>query len=503
MTMNVGAFLTKSARLHPQRVAVSDGSSTLTYAELNSQAASFAAGLLLRGYARGDRVAIVMPNRTEYLVALFGLFKGGFVAVPVNTKLHSSEIAFILAQCEARAVVFSAKSRKSVEAALSLATDIDPIRVDGEANETLADIIEAGNATAGGDAEVSPDDVAWIFYTSGTTGRPKGAMLSHRNLCASAMNCLADMLDFQPEDVALHVAPLSHGSGLYALPAIARGTKNIVYSGSSFDAQDVLRTMEREGVTIIPFLAPTMIHMLVETDPSLTAPRFRRTVYGGAPIDPQLAEAAIERFGRVFVQLYGQGEAPMTISRLRPEDHTGQLLYSAGTIRTDVEVRLFDEQDRPVAEGQEGEVCVRGDVVMQGYWNDEDANAQALRGGWLHTGDIGRFEDGFLYLLSRKNDVIISGGTNIYPREVEDALLLHPAVQEACVFGEPDAKWGESIVAAVVTSGSVSVEDLQAFCREHIASFKKPKRIEFLDGLPKHAYGKVLRRQVKEQLASS
>jgi acyl-CoA synthetase (AMP-forming)/AMP-acid ligase II len=321
-------------------------------------------------------------------------------------------------------------------------------------------------------------------------------MLTHRNLCASAMNALADICDFQPEDVVLHVAPLSHGSGIYALPSIARAAKNIVYAGGSFDADDVLATAHREGVTIIAFLAPTMIHMLLDADPELAVPTLRRVPYGGAPIDAGLATAAIERFGPVFAQLYGMGESPMTITYLRPEDHRGRPLASAGIPRTDVEVRLVDESD-----GQ-GEVCVRGDVVMRGYWRDDEATARALEGGWLHTGDVGRFEDGFLYLVSRKSDVIISGGANIYPREVEDVLHLHPAVVEACVFGVPDPRWGESVAAAVVASVPVDAGELIEHCRAHIASFKKPSRIEFVDALPRNAYGKVLRRELRDRLST-
>jgi acyl-CoA synthetase (AMP-forming)/AMP-acid ligase II len=501
--VNIGAFLTKAARLHPSKLALADGSVKLRYDELNAQASAFAAGLRQRGYARGDRVALFMPNRAEYLVALFGLFKGGFVAVPVNAKLHSSELNFIVGHCGAHAVVFSEKSRGLVEEALAIRSSVDQISVDEDSPSSLRAIVESGRRHASEDAEVAPDDVAWIFYTSGTTGRPKGAMLSHRNLCASAMNALADVCDFQPEDVVLHVAPLSHGSGLYALPSIARGATNLIYSGASFEPSDVLATIEREKVTIIAFLAPTMIHMLLEADPDRKVPTLRRVPYGGAPIDPRLAEAAIRRFGPVFAQLYGQGESPMTISGLRPQDHHGKALLSAGTVRTDVEVRLVDETGLPVPDGAEGEICVRGDVVMRGYWNDPKANAKALKDGWLHTGDVGRFEDGYLYLLSRMNDVIISGGSNIYPREVEDVLMLHPAVREVCVFGMPDEKWGESVVAAVVASAPVSASELQELCRQHIASFKKPKRIAFLDELPKNAYGKIVRRQVKANLTGS
>jgi long-chain acyl-CoA synthetase len=487
--VNVGAFLTKAARVHPARVAVTDGSTELRYAELDDRAAGFATGLRQRGCAPGDRVVIFMPNRPEYLTVMFGLFKGGFVAVPVNAKLHSSELAFILEHCGARCVVCSEKTRGTVEAALASVPGVARIDVDADT--------WGGDPSGFADAEVDPSDPAWMFYTSGTTGRPKGAMLSHRNVCACAMNALADICDFQPEDVVLHVAPLSHGSGFYAIPSIARGAKNIVYPGDSFDAADVLATAARERVTVIAFLAPTMIRMLLDTDPGLTVPSLRRVPYGGAPIDAGLASAAIERFGPVFAQLYGMGESPMTISYLRPEDHHGKALASAGIPRTDVEIRLVDES------GGEGEVSVRGDVVMLGYWKDDDATARTLEGGWLHTGDVGRFEDGFLYLVSRKSDVIISGGANIYPREVEDVLHLHPAVREACVFGVPDPKWGESVAAAVVASAPVDSDELVEHCRAHIASFKKPTRIEFVDALPKNAYGKVLRRELRERFAGA
>ena len=245
-----------------------------------------------------------------------------------------------------------------------------------------------------------------------------------------------------------------------------------------------------------------MIHMLLAAGPEHAVPSLRRVPYGGAPIDAGLATAAIERFGPVFAQLYGMGESPMTITYLRPEDHRGKALASAGIPRTDVEVRLVDESGGSVEDGAEGEVCVRGDVVMLGYWKDADATARALEGGWLHTGDVGRFEDGFLYLVARKSDVIISGGANIYPREVEDVLHLHPAIAEACVFGVPDPKWGESVAAAVVASAPVGPDELIEHCRAHIASFKKPTRIEIVDALPKNAYGKVLRRELRERFAA-
>lgn len=498
--MNVGTFLTKSARVHPERLALTDGTTWLDYRQFNHGAEKVATKLARVGLTPGDRVLLFMPNRLEYLVLLFGILKGGFVAVPVNAKLHWSEVQFIAAHCEARAVFFSEKSQDAAEKALTGKEGVHRFSVDSPSLDWLLQ----GDSPGPGfqDHDVDPDDPAWIFYTSGTTGRPKGATLTHRNLRVSAMNGLADICDFQPEDVVLHVAPLSHGSGLYALPSIARASANIIHTQGSFDADVVLDVVAECGVTVIAFLAPTMIHMLMASDrqpPDL----LRRVVYGGAPIDPGLLTAAIERFGPVFSQIYGMGEAPMTITYLRPQDHTGAALTSAGIPRTDVEVTLLDEVGAPVPEGEEGEICVRGDVVMKGYWEDPTATERAIVNGWLHTGDVGKFESGFLYLLSRRDDVIISGGSNIYPREVEDILTRHPHVVEACVFGEPDDKWGESVVAVVVADQPVERNELLELCLEHIASFKKPKRIEFIDDLPKSAYGKVLRRELRQRFVSS
>ena len=264
--MNVGAFLTKAARAHPARVAVTDGSSELRYAELDARAAAFADGLRSRGYAAGDRVVIFMPNRPEYLIAMFGLFKGGLVAVPVNAKLHSAELAFILEHSGARAVVFSAKTGEAVEAALASVSGVERIDVDGD--------WASGDPSGFADAEVDPDDTAWLFYTSGTTGRPKGAMLSHRNLCASAMNALPTSATSSPRTSCCTWRRCRTGSGLYALPSIARAAKNIIYPGGSFDADDVLATARREGVTVIAFLAPTMIHMLLDAGPAHVVPTF-------------------------------------------------------------------------------------------------------------------------------------------------------------------------------------------------------------------------------------
>lgn len=320
------------------------------------------------------------------------------------------------------------------------------------------------------------------------------------------MNCLADIFSFEAQDRVLHVAPLSHGSGLYLLPSLVRGAENIISEHSRFEPDEILATVARRRITVIGFVAPTMIVRLLDAQPRDDIASLRRVIYGGATIHLEHIKAAVERFGPIFHQLYGQGEAPMTISYLpAPHHQTGDdsLLLSAGYVRSGVEVRILDAEDRPVPDGEDGEICVRGDVVMKGYWNNPSATAATLRGGWLHTGDVGRFDQGGrLRVLDRSNDPIISGGTNIYPKEIEDVLVSHPSVREVIAFGVPDREWGESVAVAVVAdphASPLNEEDILAFCRANLASFKKPKRVIFLESLPKSAYGKVLRRDLKEQ----
>jgi long-chain acyl-CoA synthetase len=504
--MNVGALLSNARLSHGGRPAVRFGDRRLSYDELQSLANRFASGLLARGVEPGDRVALFMRNNAECVIAMFGTFKAGAVVVPVNAKLSAGELAFIVADSAARVLVFGADKLALVEQACAEVPVELLVRVGagGGPGIDFEQLLAEGSAD-GCDAEVEPTAPAWLFYTSGTTGRPKGARLSHRNLLAMTMNQLADLVDVRPDDVVFHAAPLSHGSGLYLLGSIARGAENLIYDRASFDPDDVLRLIEREQVTIVMFLAPTMIVMLLRADPAIDTSSLRCVVYGGAPIHAEHARLMLARFGPVFAQIYGQGESPMTITYLPREAHDPddlEGLASAGFRHVDVEVELRDESGRPVAVGAEGEVCVRGDVVMDGYWRNPEATEQALRGGWLHTGDIGRFDaQGRLFLLDRTNDMIISGGSNIYPREVEEVLVRHDAVSEAAVFGVPDELWGERVVAAVVAApgGAPGPEELIEFCRQHLASFKKPTEVSFVGVLPKNAYGKVLRRELRQR----
>ena len=305
----------------------------------------------------------------------------------------------------------------------------------------------------------APDDPAWLFYTSGTTGRPKGAMLSHRNLMTMTLCYFADVDGIAPGDSILHAAPLSHGSGLYGPPHVAAGACQVIPESRGFDPAEVFALLPaHRGVTL--FGAPTMVKRLVEHPAAgaADAGNLKTVVYGGGPMYLEDLKLAMARFGNIFAQIYGQGESPMTITALNKRAHGDsghprywQRLASVGQTQSAVEVRIADGEDRALPAGETGEVLVRGDSVMLGYWQDPETSAEILRGGWLHTGDLGQLdEDGFLTLKDRSKDLIISGGANIYPREVEEVLLAHPAVVECAVVGWPHPEWGEEVVAFVV-----------------------------------------------------
>ncbi|HEY4411250.1 MAG TPA: AMP-binding protein, partial [Acidimicrobiia bacterium] len=338
-----------------------------------------------------------------------------------------------------------------------------------------------------------------LAYSGGTTGKPKGVMLTTRTEVAEVTNFLIDLLpDVRPGDVMLHAAPVTHGSGAFVLPHLVRGATSVIMT--KFDAGAFLEMAERTQATAT-FLVPTMIAMLLQ-EPNAESAKLtmRRLCYGGAPIAPTVLQKGLDTFGSVFVQTYGQAEAPLCITCLQPEDH--DRVGSAGRPYTLVEAGVIDDAGEFVGPGVDGEVVTRGQHVMAGYWQRPDATAEAIRpDGWLRTGDIGRFDEaGFLYLVDRRNDMIISGGFNVYPREVEDVLKSHPAVVEAVVVGLPDEKWGERVAAAVKTNEPVEPSVLEAFCAERIAGYKRPRRLEVWDDIPLSPVGKVLRRAARDRM---
>lgn len=495
--MNVYSMFADAIRRRGEEVAIRSGDRRLSYRGFDGVCAALGDWFAENGCARGDRVLLFLNNSFEFPALLMAPMRAGLVVVPTNAKLHPREVAWIAGDAGPKLIVTHARHIDEIRAALP--AGLSPAMV------AIEDFILPEPASAPrAPAEVTPDETAWIFYTSGTTGKPKGAMLSHRNLIAASVNCLADVFPFLESDRVLHVAPLSHGSGIYLLPSLARGAQNIIHDRPNFRPDEVLDTVASLSVSVIAFIAPTMIVRFLETEARGDLGSLRGVIYGGATIHLEHIRAAVARFGPIFHQLYGQGEAPMTISYLPGEAHRDaddEALLSAGHVRAGVEVRLLDDDGRDVPWGEDGEICVRGDVVMQGYWRNPDATAKALRGGWLHTGDIGRFDSaGRLRVLDRRHDTIISGGANIYPKEIEDVVAAHPGVREVIAFGLPDVEWGESVAIAVVADDStLDAADILDFCKASLASFKKPKHVFFMSDLPKNAYGKVLRRTLKEQ----
>jgi len=496
--MNLAHWLQRAGLSHGDRPALGLGSRVVRrYGEVAERAARLAASLRGRfGLQRGERVAIAAKNCSDYLELMFGIWHAGLAAVPANAKLHGRELGYILQHSGAR-ICFSSGD---------LEAEIAP-----HAPPTLERLIAIGSAEyealfAADPMQASPcsgDDLAWLFYTSGTTGRPKGAMLTHRVLAAASYAYAAEVDPIAPGDALLHAAPMSHGSGMYMMATVARLGVNVVPESSSFEAEEVFRLFDAWPRSSM-FAAPTMVKRLVECPAECNSDRIRTIVWGGAPMYVTDAIAAIERFGPRFAQIYGQGESPMTITTLSKQEiadrnhpRWAERLASAGRPYACVEVTVADADDRALPPGATGEILCRGDVVMPGYWRNPDASAATLKGGWLHTGDIGVFDgEDYLTLKDRSKDVIISGGSNIYPREVEEVLLEHALVREVSVIGRPDPQWGEVVVAYVV--GEADRNELDALCLNGIARFKRPKDYVFVSALPKNNYGKILKTELRE-----
>lgn len=498
--MNLSMTLRTSARRLPHAPAISSVDLTLSYGQFEDLVGRLARGLgAVHGLAPGSRVGIAMENCGSYLVILYALWRAGLAAVPMNAKLHPKEMAFILANAQCRLCFCSPDIAEN----LADVEGLPPVDVvDGEIPRALlADMPVTEISSA-------PDDEAWLFYTSGTTGRPKGAVLTHRNLLFMSHAYYADIDQVDERDAKIHAAPLSHGSGLYAIPHIAKGSHQIV-PGGSFDPSEIYDLLSRhQNVTL--FGAPTMVTRLVNHPAagSAATTNLKTLYFGGAPMYVEDLKQALHLFGPRLTQIYGQGESPMTITSL-PKHLLGEgsldddLLASTGFARTGVEVRVVDETGRTLPAGEIGEVVTRSDCVMRGYHDNPEANAKALRGGWLWTGDLGAMsEAGYLTLKDRSKDLIISGGSNIYPREIEEVLLTHPAVLECAVVSRSHKDWGEEVVAFIQTRPGSDVSDaaLDEVCLNNIARFKRPRAYFRLEALPKNSYGKILKTELRKRL---
>ena len=504
--MNLAALLFAVARRLPDQPAVADDTNAWSYRDLADRVARIAGGLRAHGLVPGDRVLLSLENCGEFFELLFGCWAAGVCAVPANARLHSREVEYIAANSGARLLI---ATPALAETLAPLAGTVDTLDRVIATRSPDYDALLASEPLTPEPGE--PTDRAWLFYTSGTTGRPKGAVLSHRSLIFMSQCYYADIDALDERDTHLLAAPVSHGAGLYALPFLLRGARQIVLP--HFDVGAILDVVARhERVSL--FAAPTMLTRLVHAPQVAEADlaNLRTIYYGGGPMYVADLERALEIFGPRLYQLYGQGESPMTITGLTKRQHGDTAhprrqdrLASCGYPRTGVLVRVVDEDDHDVPPGEIGEIITRSDCMMDGYWQNDAANAETLRGGWLHTGDLGSMDaDGLLTLRDRSKDMIISGGSNIYPREIEEVLLRHPDLVEASVVGRPHADWGEEVVAFLVArpGASIPVAELDQLCLDHIARFKRPREYRFVGALPKNNYGKVLKTELRQLLGS-
>ena len=504
MSVNIAQLLVRSAHAYPALPALARGARLIcSYAELAARVSRLAGGLSQRLY-QNERVALVMHNCPQYVELLFACWHAGLCAVPVNAKLHPRELEFILQNSGARLCFASAGLYDAVAPLVSSVAGLEEV--------INADDPRYAAVCAGAPIPVAAraaGDPAWLFYTSGTTGRPKGVTLTQNNVMAAIVGYFSDVDAIAPGEAIIHAAPMSHGSGFYMLPHVAHAGLNVVPESGGFDAPEIYALLQaHRGVTM--FAAPTMVKRLVDHPVDADTANLKTIVYGGGPMYVADCKAALARFGPKLAQIYGQGESPMTITAMGKAIHAASdhprfeaRLASVGQAFTGVEVMVADEQDRPLPSGGVGEILVRGDTVMPGYWNNPAASAETLRGGWLHSGDVGSLdEEGFLTLKDRSKDLIVSGGSNIYPREVEEVLLRHPGVSEVSVVGQRDPEWGEVVVAFIVPRGAPPEQaELDALCLDHIARFKRPKAYRFIEALPKNSTGKVLKTELRKLLS--
>ena len=510
--MSLAHLLIRQARLAPDRAAIYNGRQIwATHAQWAARSAALAQRLRDAGLAPGDRVLVFMRNHPRYLEVMWACWWAGLVVVPVNAKLHVREAEWIVADADARWGFVTRDVADAPLAGLKRQIDI-------ESDEADALLAPADDAFAIPVTELNANDIAWLFYTSGTTGRPKGVMITQRNLMAMGLTYFVDVDPVTADDAIVYAAPMSHGAGIYAIPHLMAGARHVVPASGGVDPAEMFE-LGWQLAPLSTFAAPTIVKRLVDHTEHCKlsieqcARAFKTIVYGGAPMYVADIERALRVMGPRFVQIYGQGETPMVgtaLSRAQLGDagHPRYLerIASVGVAQTPVRLRVADAEGRALPPGAVGEVLVKGDSVMAGYWRNPQATAAALRDGWLFTGDIGCLDaDGFLTLKDRSKDLIISGGSNIYPREVEELLLTAHGVAEVAVVGAPDCEWGETVVAFIVVhaGAAVSVAALDAHCLARMARFKRPKRYLFVDSLPKNNYGKVLKTALRERLITA
>jgi fatty-acyl-CoA synthase len=515
--MNLAYLLTQNARRFPDRSGLIWGDKQWTWRSVDAEVSALAAALAARGITKGDRILVHSKNTAQMLWSMFAAFRLGAVWVPTNFRLMPDEVIYLAKFSGAKAFLCHGDFEAHAEA---IRTEVPGVafiwRMDeqtkessfGEAN--LSQILDRYRGELAKNVAVEHNDPCWFFFTSGTTGRSKAAVLTHGQMGFVMTNHLCDLLPGSThEDASLVVAPLSHGAGIHQINLIARGAPTILMPGDRFDVAQAWRLVETYRVTNM-FTVPTILKMLVE-HPAVDErdhSSLRHVIYAGAPMYREDQKFALTKLGKVIVQYFGLGEVTGNITYLpaglhEAHDGAGVKIGTCGIERTGMQISIQDDNGKELAAFETGEICVIGPAVFSGYYNNPEANEKAFRDGWFRTGDLGHVDaEGFLYITGRASDMYISGGSNIYPREVEEKILTHPAIAEVAVLGVPDATWGEVGVAVCVLreKSLVSETELSDYLLPRISRYKMPKRFFFWEAIPKSGYGKIPKRLVLEHL---
>ncbi len=507
---NLAHMLTRNARRFPAAPGFRQAAEIWDWAAIDAAVSAMAAGLAARGIGKGDRVLVHAKNGAEMFFSMFACFRLGAVWVPTNFRLLPEEVVFLAASSGAKGFLCHADFPAHAAAVAPLVGFVLSIGEASFGEGSLTALLAAHAGAVVADAVVDRDDPCWFFFTSGTTGRSKAAVLTHGQMAFVITNHLADLFPATTEaDASLVVAPLSHGAGVHQLGQVARGACTVLLPTERFDIAEAYRLIETLGITNI-FTVPTILKMLAE-HPAATQydhSSLRYIIYAGAPMYREDQKTALRVLGKVIVQYFGLGEVTGNITVLPPALHTAEdgpeaRIGTCGFERTGMQVSIQNDDGRALAPLETGEICVIGPAVFAGYYDNPEANAKAFRDGWFRTGDLGHLDaEGFLYITGRASDMYISGGSNVYPREVEEKILQHPDIAEVAVVGMPDPLWGEvGVAVCVARQGTVPDEvTLMAFLGPKVARYKLPRRFLFWEALPKSGYGKVPKRMVKDEI---
>jgi fatty-acyl-CoA synthase len=510
--MNLAHFLRQTARRHADEVGLVWGERTWTWAEFDRRVDAMTLALAARGIGKGDRVLTQSKNCNQMFESMFACFRLGAVWVPTNFRLTADEVAYLAKASGASAMICGAEFPDHVQAAKQAAPGIGTMISIGQGafGEDYDELVAAHLGQSAPESAVERDDPCWFFFTSGTTGRPKAAVLTHGQMGFVITNHLCDLMPGTTQrDASLVVAPLSHGAGIHQLAQVARGAKTVLLGAEKFDAAEAWRLVEAWRVSNM-FTVPTILKMLAE-HPAADAhdhSSLRYVIYAGAPMYREDQKRALQKLGKVLVQYFGLGEVTGNITVLppdlhEPDDGPDVKIGTCGYARTAMQISIQDDSGRELAAGETGEICVCGPAVFAGYYDNPEANATAFRDGWFRTGDLGHMDaEGFLYITGRASDMYISGGSNVYPRETEEKVLTHSDVAEVAIVGVPDPMWGEVGIAVCVLrpGAALDEQELLAWLAPKVARYKLPKRVFFWDELPRSGYGKITKKLIRAEL---